>query len=145
MYKTIVMAYDGSSFSGAALAHASALADLTKAELHILSIASTSGSMAVAESLGGGDIWGQEEQELRERVEVTLKELSDQGLRVVGRVRCGDPADQIIAYAHEVKANLVVLGHVHKGALGRWLHGSVGVKLLDHLPCSLLVAAGNGD
>ena len=140
MYRKILLAYDGSSFSAAALARSAELADLAKAELHILSIAATSGSMAVAESLGSADIWGREEEELRHTIEATLAKLREQGLAVTGRVRCGDPADEIIAYARELDADLVVLGHTNKGALGRWLHGSIGVKLLDRLPCSLLVA-----
>jgi nucleotide-binding universal stress UspA family protein len=58
---------------------------------------------------------------------------------VASVVRSGDPAVEIAAYAHEIGASLVVLGHTGKGALARWFQGSVGAKLLDHLPCSLLI------
>jgi nucleotide-binding universal stress UspA family protein len=46
-----------------------------------------------------------------------------------------------VRYVEEVGADLVVLGHTNKGLLARWLQGSIGARLLNQLPCSLLVAA----
>jgi nucleotide-binding universal stress UspA family protein len=140
MYRKILLAYDGSTFSAAALSQGAELASLCKAELHLLSIVVTTGSMAIAESVGPGDVWGLEQQNMQRVVEATTQELHSQGLNVIACVRYGDPAVEIAAYAHEINTDLVVLGHTSKGMLTRWFQGSVGAKLLDHLPCSLLVA-----
>jgi nucleotide-binding universal stress UspA family protein len=142
MYRKILLAYDGSTFSAAVLRQGAELAKLCKAELHLLSIVVTTGAMGMAESIGSSDVWGLEQQSLQPAVEAAVQELHQQGLTVITCVRYGDPAVEIAAYAHEVGADLVVLGHTSKGMLTRWFRGSVGTKLLDHLRCSLLVATG---
>lgn len=144
MYRKILLAYDGSTFSATALRQGAELASLCKAELHLLSIVITTGSMAIAEAIGPGDVWGLEQQDLQRVVEAAVQDLHSQGLTVIASVRFGDPAIEIAAYAHEVDADLVVLGHTSKGMLTRWFQGSVGAKLLDHLPCSLLVVTAKG-
>ena len=136
----ILLAYDGSTFSAAVLRQGAELASLCKAELHLLSIVVTTGSMAIAEAVGPSDVWGLEQKDRQQVVEATAQYLHNQGLNVITCVRYGDPAVEIAAYAHEINAELVVLGHTSKGMLTRWFQGSVGAKLLDHLPCSLLVA-----
>jgi len=142
MYRKILLAYDGSTFSAAVLRQGAELANLCKAELHLLSIVVTTGAMGMAESVGSSDVWGLEQEQLQPVVEAAVQELHHQGLTVISCVRYGDPAVEIAAYAHEVDADLVVLGHTSKGMLTRWFRGSVGAKLLDHLPCSLLIATG---
>jgi len=140
MYRKIVLAYDGSNFSAAALQQGAYLAGLCNAELHLLSIVVTTGGMAIADAAGSEDVWGIEHRQLEHVAQIAVEKLRSQGLTIIASVRYGDPASEIAAYAHEVKANLVVLGHTYKGMLTRWLQGSVGTKLLHHLPCSLLVA-----
>ena len=142
MYRKILLAYDGSTFSAAVLRQGAELANLCKAELHLLSIVVTTGAMGMAESVGSSDVWGLEQEQLQRVAEAAVQDLHRQGLTVITCVRYGDPAAEIAAYAHEVGADLVVLGHTSKGMLTRWFQGSVGAKLLDHLPCSLLVATG---
>ncbi len=142
MYRKILLAYDGSTFSAAALRQGAELASLCKAELHLLSIVVTTGGMALAEAVGPEDVWGLEQKYLQRVVDSAVQELRSQGLAVIACVRYGDPAIAIAAYAHEVAADLVVLGHTSKGMLTRWFQSSVGAKLLDHLPCSLLVTTG---
>lgn len=142
MYRKILLAYDGATFSAAVLRQGSELARLCKAELHLLSIVITTGSMAIAEAVGPSDVWGLEQQDLQRVVETAAQDLHSQGLTVVTCIRSGDPAVEIAAYAHEIDADLVVLGHTSKGMLTRWFQGSVGARLLDHLPCSLLVVTG---
>ncbi|HUY02386.1 MAG TPA: universal stress protein [Rhodocyclaceae bacterium] len=142
MYRKILLAYDDSTFSAAVLRQGAELASLCQAELHLLSIVVTTGVMAIAEAVGPGDVWGLEQQNRQLVVAAAAQDLHNQGLTVIACIRYGDPAVEIAAYAHEVNADLVVLGHTSKGMLTRWFQGSVGAKLLDHLPCSLLVATG---
>ena len=142
MYRKILLAYDDSTFSAAVLRQGAELASLCQAELHLLSIVVTTGVMAIAEAVGPSDVWGLEQQNLQRVVSAAAQDLHNQGLTVIACIRYGDPAVEIAAYAHEVNADLVVLGHTSKGMLTRWFQGSVGAKLLDHLPCSLLVATG---
>lgn len=141
MYRTILLAYDGATYSDHVLQRGAELARLCQAKLHLLSIVVTTGNMAIAGAVGPGDVWGMEQQQLQEVVDKAVQNLQNQGQQVAAQVRSGSPDIEIISYAREINADLVVLGHTSKGMLSRWLQGSVCAKLLDHLPCNLLVVA----
>jgi len=145
VYRKILLAYDGASFSEAVLQQGAQLARLCAAELYLLGIVVTTGSMAIAESFGPSDVLEFEQRDLQRVVDAAVQDLQSQGLTVIACVRVGDPAAEIIEYAREVDAELIVLGHKSRGTLTRWLQGSVGATLLHDLPCSLLVATGSGD
>jgi nucleotide-binding universal stress UspA family protein len=140
MYQKILVAYDGSGFSEVALHQAAELARPCKAELHLLGIVVTTGYMALAEGMGGVDVWGMERKKIEAILDNASRELGGQGLNIVTSIREGDPADEIIASAYEIGADLAVLGHSDKGIFLRWFEGSIGAKLLRDLPCSLLIA-----
>jgi nucleotide-binding universal stress UspA family protein len=143
MYQKILVAYDGSSFSGVALRQAASLAQLCKAELHLVGIVATAGIAAMAEGVGGIDIWGMEREALAVAIEKAAQEISGQSLKVKTSIREGIPAKEIATCAAELEADIVVVGHSGKGVLARWLEGSVGEGLLRDLPCNLLVATGS--
>jgi nucleotide-binding universal stress UspA family protein len=62
------------------------------------------------------------------------------GLQVDGCIRRGAPAEQLIAAAADVGADLVAVGSANRSTLGRLLLGSVSARVLSHAPCSVLVA-----
>lgn len=98
--------------------------------------------MVLAEAYGAIDFWGMEEKYIEQALDNAAHELGGQGMNVVTCVRTGDPGIEIVAYAHEIKADLAVLGHTDKGILARLFEGSVGAELLRNLPCNLLIATG---
>lgn len=142
MYQKILLAYDGSSFSAAALRQGTDLARLCQAELHLLGIVVTTGSSLIVQTEGQIDVWGLERQDIERALESAAHDLGGKGVNAITSIRQGDPAIEIVTYAHEIKADLVVLGHSEKGIIVRWFEGSVGNELLNNLPCSLLIATG---
>ncbi len=142
MYKKILVAYDGSSFSDVALRQGSSLARLCHAELHLVGIVATTAFSAMGEGIGGIDIWGMERKLLEAALEGAALDLSSQGLQAVTSIREGNPAIEIAACAARLGADLVVVGHSDKGLFARWFEGSVGAGLFRDLPCNLLVATG---
>lgn len=54
-------------------------------------------------------------------------------------VRSGEPAEQIVRAAGELKVDLVVIGGRGKGAMQAILLGSVAYRVLHHAPCPVLV------
>ena len=68
------------------------------------------------------------------------KDIVALGLTVQTRIEFGEPVERIGAVAREYGADLIVVGHRHRGALARWWGGSVGKSLLGQIPCDLLVA-----
>jgi nucleotide-binding universal stress UspA family protein len=115
---------------------------LCQAELHLLGIVSTTGSSLIVEAEGQIDVWGLQRQDIERALESAAHDLGGKGVKAVTSIRQGDPASEIVAHAHEIKADLVVLGHSEKGMIIRWFEGSVGAELLNSLPCSLLIATG---
>ena len=141
MYDRILVAYNASNNSTVALREAVSLARVNNAELNVLAIVPNAGSFTTVELTGPMDVQGAVQSRVQEAVEAVSKELLEDGINVKTNIRQGDPADEIIATAYRMKADLVVVGHSTKGILARWLQGSVGAKLLSDLPCSLLIAA----
>lgn len=138
MFKRILAAHDGSSPSVSALRHAADLACCSDAELHLIGIVHTSGARSFAEATAN-DLWGMEKDHVQQAINVVSIDFGKQGLDVVMEIRLGDPAREIIDYAGNIKADLVVIGNTEKGIFARWLEGSTGVELLNHLPCNLLI------
>lgn len=143
MYKTILLAYDGTTYSEHVLQRGAELARACQARLYLLSIVVTTGNMAIAEAIGPSDVWSMEQSALEKTVDKAVQTLRQQGLEVSACVRSGEPYSEIIRYTGEIKADLLVLGHTSKGMLARWLQDSLCAKLLDHLPCNLLVVTGD--
>ncbi len=140
MYRKILIAYDGFTFSASALRQGAELARLAGAELHLLGIVVTTGVMALAEGSGGIDVWGRERKFIEAALEEAAKGLTGQDVKTFTCVREGEPSVEIAAHAHQIGADLVIIGHSDKGILYRLFEGSIGAQLLVHLPCSLLVA-----
>lgn len=140
MYRRILVAFDDCEYSSAALSQGTELAVLCQAELHLLSIVPTTGSWGLAQAEGAIDVWGMEQESLQRAQDAASKDLAGRGIKTVCTIRRGDPGMEIANYAHQIEADLVVLGHSEKGVFVRWFDGSVGTELLSSLPCSLLIA-----
>ena len=140
MYQKIVVAYEGSGASDAALRQGGELAQLCGAEVHLLGIVVTSGGLLLDPAFVPDELLETERSILLEAVEDRARELGHQGIIVKTCIRDGEPSAEITAYIKESNACLVIIGHRHKGLLARWFEGSVGAHLLEDLPCSLLVA-----
>jgi len=52
----------------------------------------------------------------------------------------GEPAAAIGAFAKEIAADLVVLGHRRKSFFERWWSGPSGTYISDLIDCSLLIS-----
>ena len=139
MFERILLAYNGSAHSNAALRQAADLARHTNAQLHLLGIVVTTGAVGFAQAAGAIDMSERERTRIQAAVETAANDLGNQGLNVVYTIREGNPANEIVNQAFRIKADLAVLGHTDKGIIARWFQGSVGAELLAHLPCSLLI------
>jgi hypothetical protein len=69
-----------------------------------------------------------------------VKRLQSVGCTATNDIGYGNPAEQIVLTAREMKADLIIVGHRDQSMLARWLNGSVGESILHHPPCSVLVA-----
>lgn len=134
--KSILVAVDFSSASGAVCESAFALADAFSGQVdlvHALSLSELSESTLRA----GGVLHGAKEVALRELRKLVEPRLA--GGRV-GRliVREGDPASVVSKVAEELRSDLLLVDTHHRG-LERFVQGSVAESLVRNAPCSVLV------
>lgn len=140
MFKRILMAYNGSREGKSALLACRELAGFTKADTHLLAVATLSSSVFLAEGFHPDELLEQERAHAQEVLEEGIGQLTERGFTVAGHLAVGEPVEEICRLAAELKADLIVVGHVKNVSfLARWWQGSIGKYLIDHAPCSVLV------
>jgi nucleotide-binding universal stress UspA family protein len=141
MYKRILLAYDGSDEGHKALFECGDLAVLLNAKVDLLAVIPSYAGIMVAEGMIIEDNYDQERQRYKAVLEEGLSSLRSRGYTVDGQVAHGEPVDEICARAKELKVDLICVGHRHANTWAqRWWRGSLGKNLIDHAPCSVLIA-----
>jgi len=67
------------------------------------------------------------------------KDAERQGVAAQCLTRRGDPFEEVIAAANDLKADLIIMGHTGRRGTSRVLIGSVTQRVLDYAPCPVLV------
>ncbi len=145
MYQTILLCFDGTRESRKALREGSEIAEKFQAAAHLLAVVRLPVGLAATEGVVPQELFQVEQQRAREILDEGVNRLKSRGLLATGHIALGEPVEQIISKATELRANLIVLGHRHQGTLGRWWRGSVGTSLLDQAPCSVLIGMPPGE
>ncbi|MFZ0551848.1 MAG: universal stress protein, partial [Steroidobacteraceae bacterium] len=138
MYQRILLAYDGSIEGRTALREGALLARRYGAQVFVLSVIREAAGTKLGEGVGGGGV-AQQQTDYERVLQEGMARLAALGFQATGKLVIGEPAREIAAYAEQVKADLVVVGHRRQSAIGRWWSGPSGAYLSDHIPCSLLV------
>ena len=140
MYRKILLAYDGTQPGREALSQGTDLAALCRARVCLLAVVAPELGITLAEAAAPSDLPGREREEVQRVLTEGAEELRKAGLSVETRLAAGNPAEEIGRAAREVGADLIVIGHREQTAFARLWSGSVGLSLLAHVPCSVLVA-----
>jgi membrane fusion protein (multidrug efflux system) len=138
VYQRILLAYDGSIEGRTALREGALLARRYGAQVFVLSVIREAAGTKLGEGVGGGGI-AQQRGEYERVLQEGMARLTALGFQATGKLVIGEPAREIAAYAEQVQADLVVVGHRRQSAIGRWWSGASGAYLSDHIRCSLLV------
>jgi len=138
MYKRILLAYDGSREGIIALREGALLAKRCGAQVFLLSVLPETEGLRMAEGVYG-DVVGQQIASYKTLLARGVSVLKRLGLEPVARLVVGEPAPQIGAFANDVGADLVVLGHRRQNLLQRWWSGGTGAYISDHVRCSVLI------
>jgi membrane fusion protein, multidrug efflux system len=138
VYQRILLAYDGSIEGRTALREGALLARRYGAQVFVLSVIREAAGTKLGEGVGGGGI-AQQRVEYERVLQEGMERLAALGFQASAKLVIGEPAREIAAYAEQVQADLVVVGHRRQTAIGRWWSGPSGAYLSDHIPGSLLV------
>lgn len=134
----ILVAYDGSKQSDAALGRAVDLALKTESSLFIVSVVPDflMTELSDTEHVGLYKTLIDESKRLMSRIKEDLKRTA---LKVKTMVRFGSPAEKILDVAKKEKADMIVIGSYGRHSSGRFLLGSVSSKIVEYAPCEVLV------
>lgn len=137
MYKTVLVATDGSETAGRAVTEAIDLAKLCGATLHIANVYRKgdlrvpSMMLGLPEGIDRGSV--AETQVASEASRAKVK-----GVKVKTHVEMGDPVDEILNIATKIKADVIVVGN--KGMRGsKRILGSVPNGVAHRAPCAVLI------
>lgn len=147
MYQRILIAYNGSAESQAALRECIRLAPLPPAEIHLLVVVDPPPYLLVGEYAAAAVLNVEEELAAeKEKMEAELNRgrslLEEAGLTVHRHLEIGDPVTVITELVEQLNIDLVIVGHSrHKPLALRWWRGSKDALLVEKIRCSLLVAS----
>ena len=140
-YRKILLAYDGSQEGKRALLETADLASFLQAEAHLLAVATMPPSLFLTEGFVPEELLEEEKKRTQTVLDEGIRNLRERGFSATGHLAVGEPVEEICRLAKGEGVDLIVVGHNQKTSFAaRWWKGSVGATLLDHAPCSLLVA-----
>jgi nucleotide-binding universal stress UspA family protein len=157
MYRRILVTLDGSELAEQVLPHVKSLIeDRHGIHLYLLSVAQVIDLAAASAMVYPIAVYpGQpfDEQAERRRVEDELcsylrgleVQLKQNGIEVSTEVLFGQPADEIIAYAHSIQADLIAMCTHGRSGLARWAYGSVADRVLHAAECPVLLVRAQQD
>jgi nucleotide-binding universal stress UspA family protein len=140
MYKKILVPLDGSELAKMALDQAEKLAKTFDSKIilfEVVPIMPIYGSPELVTPL----IVDEKQKEAAERYLANLsEELKKRGLRVAATVRTGQQvAVEIIDFAKEVGADLIIMCTHGRSGISRWVMGSVALKVLTRAETPILL------
>ena len=140
-YRKILLAYNGSQDGKRALLECADLAGFLGAETHLLAVASMPPSLFLTEGFVPEELLEEEKKRTQTVLDEGIRTLRERGFNATGHLAVGEPVEEVCRLAKSLSVDLVVVGHnQHSSFAARWWKGSVGATLLDHAPCSILVA-----
>ena len=88
---------------------------------------------------GEKEVEAELEEQGRRYLELARKRAEQQAVPAECQIRRGDPFEEIIAAANNLRADLIIMGHTGRRGTARVLIGSVTQRVLDYAPCPVLV------
>ncbi len=139
METKIVLALDGSDGSNKALDWTINFAKSNSAQVHVVTVIDSTNIITLEPERHILEMEDIRRQSL-ERLNEAAQPLCDgHSCSIVPRVLEGNVADEILRYAKEHQATMIVCGTRGRGKLSTLLLGSVAHKLVMYAECSVLV------
>ncbi|NEX63282.1 universal stress protein [Noviherbaspirillum galbum] len=139
MYRSILLCYDGSVEGRNALREGAEVAQAMQAQTTLLAILRPGLHPVVPE--GYTESWfTHQDAAARAVLEEGVGWLRERGIAAEGRIAVGNAVEEIVAAAHALAPDLIVVAHQQRSRLARWWSDGEDATLLDRLTCSVLVA-----
>lgn len=145
--RTVLVPLDGSETGERALPWAKAVAG-TSAGIVLMEVTPVASTVR---SIGGQVIGTAEtiQEGYRQMAQTQLDDAVAKwfpgGARVSTEIATGDPTEQILAVAAEKNADLIVMSSHGRGAIGRFVSGSVADRIVRHAPVPVMIVGPEGE
>jgi len=137
----ILLAYDATKEGRDYLLQAPELQWLPREQIHLFAVMPIPTGLFLGEGYVPGDVLDEEKTRAQTTLDEGLVELVRNGFSAEGHLAVGEPVEEICRAAKELHAGMIVVRHPKRMSLAaRWWKGWVGSSLLEHAPCSLLIA-----
>ncbi|MBV9604318.1 MAG: universal stress protein [Solirubrobacterales bacterium] len=136
---TIVVGYDQTPGSQRALDRAATLANALGAKLVVTSVAPL--MVGIGRSAGPTDPTDSPEMHAKE-LAAARAHLEGQGVQAEYRPAVGEPAEAIVQLAHELGAEMIVVGTREPNLIQRLTGQSVSASVSHHAHCDVLIVHG---
>ncbi|MBW1645231.1 MAG: universal stress protein [Deltaproteobacteria bacterium] len=136
LIKKVLTLTDGSELSRCALRYAVEIARQFDAELYLLTVIEKIPSYI--DAVISREVMEKMEEALRDEVVNCSGYCETAGLKCQGEIKYGIPHEEIIKYAREIDADIIVMATHGRSALAHVLLGSVAEKVVRHAPCPVL-------
>ncbi len=134
MYERILVPTDGSAGTAHVVLQALDLAEQYGATIHVIHVLPGAGSR-----LGGLGGTREEHEKRGNRLVDHVAGMAEvHDVAAVTTLREGDPATEILDYADEIDADLIVAGTHGRTGVGRRVIGSVAERLVRHADCPVM-------
>ncbi len=141
----ILFASDFSKASGKAFATAVTMAKSSRATLTVLHVIAPL-VPASPDQYIGPDTWQQLDEEARRWAKRQLTALTSKakktGVRVVGLLVDGNPAQEIVRIAKNKRFDLLIIGTHGRTGIAKFFLGSVAGRVVATAPCPVLTVRG---
>ena len=143
--RRILFASDFSKASGKAFATAVTMAKNSRVTLTVLHVLAPMTPVSPDQYIGP-ETWRELEEEGRRWSQRKLTELTNRakksGVRVVGLVADGNPAQQIVRLAKAKRFDLLIIGTHGRTGLAKFFLGSVAGRVVATATCPVLTVRG---
>lgn len=134
----IVVGYDGSPQAKKALQRAKTLAEKFGSKIYVVHVIDTA-ILSLSDMFSSPTVL----TNLRGKAEQLIKEaLETLGGNAEGKILEGDPAHEIVKFAKEMNASLIILGARGLSTIRRILMGSVSSRVVQESPIDVLIVKG---
>ncbi|MGI5912169.1 MAG: universal stress protein [Syntrophomonadaceae bacterium] len=146
MIKRILVAYDDGMVAAKALNTAVELAKSTSAEIYLVSVFSPADLNSFSTETYNPKLaqaFNEQSRAHLEKVQTeAVRKVKEDGVNLHTRIEEGKPGEVISQIAEELKVDLIVMGSHNRGALGRFLMGSVSNYVLQNTYIPVLIVKG---
>ena len=142
MFRKVLLCYDGSREGRHALRAGADVVVCMKSDAYLLAICQNQLHGSIPEAVTP-HLAEREDSRAQALLDEGVQWLRERGVNAAGTLEYGNAVDCIATTAQSVGADLIVLGHKHRGPLARWWSASDEESLLERVDCSILVASAD--